>query len=140
MKGAPPQLTAGPPVAEPPGHPPAAVGERHQGTWAPPSPPPPLGPRADRGRPERQRPRAPPEGRLHPGGVDIAAAASAAARQAPPVDRLHTPALPATERQRNGGTQEGAYVAAHSEGGLGKAGARTRARRSLPPPSPPPPH
>ena len=56
-----------------------------------------------------------------------------AARQAPPVDRPHTPALPATDRQRNGGTQEGANGAAHSEAGLGKAGARTRARSSPPP-------
>ena len=69
----------------------------------------------------------------------MAAAASAAARKAPPVDRPHTPALPATDRQRNGSTQERVNGAAHSEAGLGKAGARTRARRSLPPLPPPPP-
>ena len=60
-------------------------------------------------------------------------------RQAPPVNRLHTPALPATGRRRTGGAQDGANGAARSEAGLGKAGARTRARRSLPPSLHPPP-
>ena len=54
------------------------------------------------------------------------------------MDHPHTPALPATDRQRNGGTQGGTNEAAHSEAGLGKAGARTRAKRSLPPLLPPP--
>ena len=76
----------------------------------------------------------PPGGAAAPGGGETAAAASAAARQAPPVDRPHTPALPAADRQENSGTQEGANEATHSEAGLGKAGKRTRARRSLPPP------
>ena len=71
-------------------------------------------------------------------GGNNAAAASAAARKAPQVDRAHAPALPATDRQRNGGTQEGAGGATHSEAGPGKAGAWTRARRSLPPLPPPP--
>ena len=54
------------------------------------------------------------------------------------MNRPHTPALPATDRQQIGGAQDSANGAAHSEAGLGKAGARTRARRSLPPSLPPP--
>ena len=61
-------------------------------------------------------------------------------RQVPPVNRPHTAALPAADRRRTGGAQDGANGAAPSEVGLGKAGARTRARGFPPPPSPPPPH
>ena len=48
-------------------------------------------------------------------------------RQAPPLDRPHAPALPAADRRRTGGAQDGANGAAPSESGLGKAGARTSA-------------
>ena len=126
----PPQPTAGPPGPEPPGRPPRGRQGAVSGDQGPPPSPPPPGPRADGGRLERQQPGSPPGKPLHPGAGGTAAATSAGARQGPPVDRPHTPALPATDRQRNG--------AAHSEASLGKAGARTRARRSLPP-SPPPP-
>ena len=96
---------------------------------------PPPSPWADGGWPERRRPRTPPGGPLHPGGGGgTTAAASAAARQAPPVDGLLTPALPAADRQQNGGTQECANEAAHSGAGLGKAGEPNRARTPLPPP------
>ena len=61
-------------------------------------------------------------------------------RQAPPVNRRHAPALPAADRRRTGGTQDGANGAAPSEAGLGKTGARTRVG-GFPPPFPPrPPH
>ena len=133
----PPQRTAGPPRPEPPGRPPAAVRGRRQGTRAPYPLPLPPDPRADGGRLGRQQP-CTPRGVRCTQRVDTAAAASVAARQAPPVARLHPPALPATGQQRNSGTQEGANGAAHSEAGLGKAGARTRARTSLPPSLPPP--
>ena len=59
-------------------------------------------------------------------------------RQAPPVNRPHAPALPAADRRRTGGAQDGANRAAPSGAGLGKAGARTRAGGFPPPPSPPP--
>ena len=98
---------------------------------------PPPGPRADGGRLERQRPRI-PRGAAAPRGEGTAAATSAAPHQAPPLYDPHYPALPATDRQRNGGSQEGANGAARTEAGPGKAGARTRARRSLPPVPPPP--
>ena len=62
--------------------------------------------------------------------------ASAAARQAPPVDHLLTPALPAADQQQNGGTQECANEAAHSGASLGKAGEQTGAGRPFPTPSP----
>ena len=103
-----------------------------RGPWGPPLPPP---PRPKSGRmPAGETASCTPHGEaVAPGGGDTAAAASAAARQAPSVDRPHTPALAATDRHRNGGAQEGANGAAHSEAGLGKAGARTW---SLPPPSP----
>ena len=100
---------------------------------ASPSPSPPSGPRADGGRPERQRPRTPPGRPLRAGG----GGGAPRPRQAPRVNRLHAPAPPATDRRRTGGAQDGANGAAPSEAGLGKAGARTRARRPLPP-SPPP--
>ena len=58
-------------------------------------------------------------------------------RQAPPVNRPHAPALPAADRRRTGGSQDGANGAAPSEAGLGKAGARTRAGGFPPTPSPP---
>ena len=58
-------------------------------------------------------------------------------RRAPP-PYPHAPALPATERRRTGGAQDGANGPAPSGAGQGKAGARTRARRSLPPSLPPP--
>ena len=58
-------------------------------------------------------------------------------RQAPQVNRPHAPALPAADRRRTGGTQDGANGAAPSEAGLGKAGARTRAGWFPPPPLPP---
>ena len=136
-KSTPPGSAAGPPGPEPPCRPPAAVGGRRQGTRPPPSPPPlppPLpSPWADGGRPERRSPCTPRGGRCTRGG-DTTAAASAAARQAPPVDRPLTPALPAADRQRNGGTQECANEAAQSGASLEEAGERTGARRPLPPP------
>ena len=61
-------------------------------------------------------------------------------RQAPPVNCLHAPTLPAADRRRTGGAQDGANGATPSEVGLGKAGARTRAGGFSPPPPPPPPH
>ena len=138
-KGATPQPTAGPPEPEPPGRPPAAVGGRRQGTRGPPSLPPPLRPKSGRRQTvETAAPSPPRGGRCSQGGGGTAAAASAAARQAPPVNRPHAPALPATDQQRTGGAQDGANGAAPSEARQGKAGARTRARRSLSPPSPPP--
>ena len=58
-------------------------------------------------------------------------------RQAPPLNHLHAPALPAADRRRTGGAQDGANRAAPSEAGLVKGGARTRAGGF--PPLPPPP-
>ena len=106
--------------------------------------PPPLSPHPppaqERAEPDPggQRPRKPPGEAAAPRKGDTAAAASAAAHQAPPVNRPHAPALLATDRPRNSGAQDSANEAAHSEAGLGKAGARTRATRSLPPSLPPP--
>ena len=99
----------------------------YQGT--PPSPPPPS-PWANGGRPERQRPRNRPGGPLQPGGGHRGRSKRGRAPGAPG----GPPALPTADRQRTGGTQEGANEAAHSEAGLGRAGERTGARRSLPPP------
>ena len=57
-------------------------------------------------------------------------------RQAPPVNRPHAPALPAADRRRTSGAQDGAHGAAPSEAGLENTGARTRAG-GFPPPFPP---
>ena len=131
------QPTAGPPgrdlQAAPLGRQGAARGDQ----WAPPTPapPPPLRPKSGRRRTEETAAPQPPrrgrytrgEGALRP-------------RQAPPVNRLHAPALPTADRRRTGGAQDGANGAALSEAGLGKAGARTRAGGVPPPSLPPPPH
>ena len=107
----------------------------------PPTPPPPLFPPPQaHGRPEagrRDGGPAPPRGGHCTKKGETTAAASAAARQVPPVDRPLTPALPAADRQRNGGTQECTSEAAHCGASLGKARERTVARRPLPPPPPP---
>ena len=128
------RLAPGAGTARPPplGRQGAAPGDQR----APPTPPPPSpsGPRADGGRPKRRRPRTPPRrGRCTRGEGALRS------RQAPPVNRRHAPALPAADRWRTGGAQDGANGAAPSEAGLGKAGARTRAGGFPPPPSPPPP-
>ena len=60
-------------------------------------------------------------------------------QQAPPVIRQHAPAPAASDRRQTGGAQDGANGAAPSEAGLGRARARTRAGRSLPPSLPAPP-
>ena len=52
------------------------------------------------------------------------------------MNRPHAPALPAANRRRTSGAQDGANGAAPSEAGLGKAGAQTRAGGF--PPLPPP--
>ena len=65
------------------------------------------------------------------------AAASAAARQAPAVNRPHAPTLPAADRPQNSGAQDGANGAAHSEAGSGKSGGANRGEEitsPLPPP------
>ena len=134
-KSAPPQSTAAPLGPEPPGRPPAAVGDRRQGTRLP-APP---GPRAARDGPEGQRPRTLPGGPLHPGGGHPGRGKHSRAPSAPvgpPAHSRITRYRPTTERR----TQEGANRAPHSEAGLGEAGARIRARRSLPPQPPPPRH
>ena len=120
-----------PPGAGTTGRPPAAVRGRRQGTRGPPPLPLPLRPKSERTQTgETAAPHPPGEAAAPRGGARRT-------RQAPPVNCLHAPALPATDRRRTSGTQDGANGAAPSEAGLGKAGARTRARRSLP--SPPPP-
>ena len=92
-KSVPPQSTAGPPGPEPPGRPPAAVGGRHQGTSGPPTlPPPPAHGRTEVGA--RDSGPVAPRGGRGTRGEDIAAAASAAARQAPPVDPRTLPHYP----------------------------------------------
>ena len=108
-----------------------------RGPERPPLPPPPRPKSGRRPTGETAAPH-PREEAAAPRGGDTAAAASAAACQAAPVNRPHAPTLPAADRPRNGGAQDGANGAAHSEAGLGKAGARTRVGRSHPP-SPPPP-
>ena len=113
--------------------PPRPSGGGVRGPGDPPLSSPPPAHWADGGRPERRRPRTPRGCRCTRGG-DTTAAASAAACQAPPVDRLLTPALPAADRQRNGGPQECANEAAHSSASLGKAGEQNRPRRPPPPP------
>ena len=118
--------------------PPRPSGGGARGPEGPPLPaPPPSGPRADGGGPERERPRTPPGEAAAPGG-----GRAPRPRQAPPLNRPHASALPVTDRQRTGGAQDGANGAAPAEDGLAKAGARTKARRSLlpSPPPPPPPH
>ena len=50
------------------------------------------------------------------------------------MNRPHAPALPAADRRRTGGAQDGAHGAASSDAGLGKTGARTRAGGFPPPP------
>ena len=114
------------------------------GEPCPPPPLPPPGPLAAGGRPERRRPRTPLGGPLHP-GRDATVAVSAAAHQAPPVDRPLTPALPAagwrlcagavgcnrTAAPGNVQTKQTASVPA-----WGKRGSRPW-RQDLSPPTPP---
>ena len=90
---------------------------------APPTPPPlPLRPK--RGQRQTEETAAPHPPKRGPCGRGEGAPRP---RQAPPVNRPHAPALPAADRRRIGGTQDGANGAAPSEAGLGKTGARTRA-------------
>ena len=119
-------------------HPPRPSGGGARGPKGPPLSPPPLRPRSGRRQTGETAAPHPPGGAAVPGGGGGGALRP---RQAPPVNRPHAPALPATDRRRTSGAQDGANGAAPSEAGLGKAGAGTRARRSLPPSLPPPlPH
>ena len=104
--------------------PPWRSGGGARGPVAPPTFPPPShsGPRADGGRPKKQRPRDPPEDAAAPGVRGHHGRGR----------RPH--ALPAAGRRRTGGAQDGANGAALSEAGPGKTGARTRAG-GFPPPA-----
>ena len=124
------RLAPGAGTARPPplGRQGAAPGDQR----APPTPPPlPLRPKSGRRQTkETAAPHPPRRGRCTRGE------GAPRPRQAPPVNRPHAPALPAADRRRTGGAQDGANGATPSEAGLGKAGARTRAGRFPPPPSP----
>ena len=112
----PPQSAAGHPGPEPPGRPPAAVGGRPQGTRGglrgtppPPQPSPSLSPPpspwAAGGQPERQRPRTPPGGRLHPGGGRHSRGEPSRAPSAPDRPPAHSRIIrcrPGTEQRHPG--------------------------------------
>ena len=125
------RLAPGAGTACPPrlGHQGAAPGDQSPPLLPPPSP---SGPRADGGRPKRQRPRTPPEEAATPG-----VRGAPRPRQAPQVNHPHGPARPAADRRRTGGAQDSANGAAPTEAGLGNAGARTRAAGFPPSLSPP---
>ena len=83
---------------------------------------------------KRQRPRTPPE--------EAAASGVRGHRgrgKAPPVNRPHAPTLPAADRRRAGGAQDGAYGAAPFGGRPGEDRGANQGRGGFPPPPPPPP-
>ena len=125
------RLASGAGTARPPplGRQVAAPGDQRP----PPTPPPlPLRPKSGRRqRKETAAPHPPRRGRCTRGE------GAPRPRQAPPVNRPHAPALPAADRRRTGSARDGANGAAPSEGGLGRAGAQTRAGGFPPPPSSP---
>ena len=125
------RLAPGARTARPP--PLGRQGAAPEGQRPPPTPPPlPLRPKSGRRQTEETAAPHPPrrsrctqgEGAPRP-------------RQAPPVNRPHAPALPAADRRRTGGAQDGANGTALLEAGLGEAGARTWPRGFPPPHSPP---
>ena len=76
-----------------------------RGPGDPPSPPPPPGPSAGRGCLERQRPRIPPGGPLHPGGGHHSRGERSRAPSAPGRPPAHshiTRCQPATDRRQPG--------------------------------------
>ena len=123
------------PGPEPPCRPPMAVRGRRQGTREPPPLPPILPLRPKRGQRQAEQtaaPHPPQRGRCTRGG------GAPRPRQAPPMNRPHAPAVPAADQRQTGGAQDGAHGVATSETSVGKAGAQTRVRGSLPPSLPPP--
>ena len=129
----PPKPTAGPRGRDRQATPPRPSGGGARGPEGPPhSPPLPLRPKSGRRQTEETAaPHPPRRGRYTRGER------APRPRQAPPVNRLHAPALPAADRPRTAGVQDGANGAAPSGAGLGKAGAGTRDGVFPPPPSPP---
>ena len=132
-KSANPQPTAGPRGWDRQAAPPRPSGGGARGPEGPRhSPPLPLRPKSGRRQTEETAAPQPPRG-----GRCTRGEGAPRPRQAPPVNRLHAPALPAADRRQTGGAQDGTNGAAPSEAGLGKAGAQTRAG-GFPPPPPPP--
>ena len=129
----PPRPTAGPRGGDRQAAPPRPSGG---GAWGPEGPahsPPPLPLRPKSGRRQTKETAAPQPPRR---GRCTRAEGAPRPRQAPPVNRPHAPALPAADRQRTGGAQDGANGAAPSEAGLGKAGGANQGG-GVPPPPPP---